>query len=183
MTRAQDRARRINTPLAILHHLWVERVLGIPCRFGAGLDLYDSITKKGVEVKFSKIEDDISDITWTINRNQLSYARTCDDFYWACGIHYPTCPVHTMSRLSSTTLERNVSFRELYLVEDCWVAETVSFRLTEGRSRTKEWLSYLGYAHFTDLPRVVSSYRVRKGTVLFTEGVDEKKFCVNGKKM
>ena len=183
MTRAQDLARRVNTYLSILHHLWVEQAIGVPCKFGAGPDLYDYTKKISIEVKFSKIEENKSEITWTINKEQLTYAHVCNEFYLACGIHYPMRPVHTMSRLSSTTLERNVSFREVYIVECGWVPQTVTFKLTQGKSRTKKWSSFLGYAHFIDLPLVVRSYQVKKGIIHFTEGVDEKKFCVEGKRI
>lgn len=179
MTRAQDLARRINTPLSILHHFWVEKVTGISCRTGDGLDLYDPTRSIGLEVKFSKAEDDFSSISWTVNRHQLDYAFQCKDFFWACGIHYPIKPIHSLANLNSEILERNISFRELYIVRSSWVPQTVTFRLTQGKSKTKEWSSYLGYAYFNNLPPVISSHKVRKGVVYITEGVDERKFNIN----
>ena len=183
MTWAQNRARRVNPPLSTLNHLWAESVLGIPYKSGRGCDLYDPERSIGVEIKFSKVEENKNDITWTVNREQLNYIHQCRYFFWGCGIHHPVQPVSTMFRLTSTVLERKISFRELYLVEPEWVKRTVTFRLTEGKSRTREWSSYLGNASFAKLPQVISSYRVRKGIVHFTEGVPKEKFNVQGRRI
>ncbi len=118
-----------------------------------------------------------------VNREQLDYVHQCNYLFWGCGIHSPSQPISTMSRMTSKMLERKISFRELYLVEPNLVERTVEFRLIKGISRTKEQSSYLGYASFAKLPPVVCPYKVRKGIVHFTEGVQEDIFNIEGKKI
>jgi hypothetical protein len=89
MTRAQDQARRINPYLSILHHLWAEHVLGISYKPGNGVDLYDSATGNGIEIKFARNEKNTNNISWTVNKEQLEYIEQCTHFFWGCGIHHP----------------------------------------------------------------------------------------------
>lgn len=95
--------------------------------------------------------------------------------YWALGTYRLTIPIKSIKFTNPKKLEASVSERELFIVSWDWMNQWPIY-LTSGFTEQTEWETHLLYPKSHQLPKTKETYKVEKGTVHLTEGVDSEHF-------
>ena len=162
--------REFNSVMPPVHAAWAARVFGMRVNEHKGIDLVDDERKLGIEVKFFLTPG--ARRGWTPQDFQLGYNDNGMACYWALGIYELNSPVSSIryGTRSYEALERRVARRELYLVEWDWMEQFPPSRVS-GSTQKSVWENTFRYPKMRNLPAVVSSRKVDKGIIHFTEGV------------
>lgn len=138
---------------------------------------------KSAEVKFKMIyPDKYTHICWRVLEHQLHYGKKWPDFYWALGTYQLDRSVRKIRSANLSLLESYVLQRTLGFVKYDWMLQFPSYR-QQGRTETSEWDNTLRFAKARLLPPITEIWNVDKGVVYFTEGVDSKKFEIQGERI
>jgi len=173
------KARRFNDIMPAVNHVWAAEVLSMVVNTKRGPDLIAH--DKTSECKFRAVQyNKLETVRWTAFDHQTRYENGLP-FYWTLGLYWLEIPVKDVrEKLANPDfLEQNVNWRELYLVRSDWALQFLP-RLTKGKSKKSKWENTLRYFKMNDLPKVKDSYRVKKGLVHITEGVNPNRFLING---
>ncbi|MEN9625768.1 MAG: hypothetical protein RL557_96 [archaeon] len=176
-------ARKANTGiLKRLNHEWGSQVLGMALE-NPGPDLLDE--NKFVELKFCLINpkplngEKIKDYpkAWTVEESQMEY----DEYFigmgfWGMTVYELSVPVRSIRLFESAeSVEKKVLQREMYIVRWSWMDQFPSHE-TEGKTQASEWKRTLRYPKFESLPKTIERWKVHKGYINFTQGVDPDYF-------
>lgn len=155
-----------------VNEVWAARVLGMDLNNNHGIDLIDD--SKGVEVKFRLIGGECGaekyPQIWTILEHQMGYGEGMDSF-WGLGNYRLNKPVEKIVSEVPIVLERMVLERTLWIVRWDWMLQ-FSPSDTKGETRNSSWENTFRYPKMKDVPPVTKTYKVEKGLVHLTEGVD-----------
>ena len=168
--------RTFNSLMHFNNERWVAKVLGMQINPDNGVDLIDE--NKIVEVKFKLVyPKGYNYLSWRILGYQKDYGRN-REAYWALGTYSlskEVCDIDNSKSLAP--LEKLVKKREIYLVRWNWMNQFPEY-FESGKTEKSKWAHDLIFAKGKSLPKVIESIKVRGGEVLFTEGVNPKKFRI-----
>lgn len=161
----------------VVNQEWAAKVLGMRVNQQAGPDLIDD--DKIVEIKFNLIHlGRYSHRCWRILEPQSGYAGNGTEGYWGLGFYTLSKPISAIRTKEPERLEALAGERELYLVAWDWMNQFVPYH-ERGKTAISEWDNHIRFAKFSRLPKVTRSFKVKKGRVYFTEGVDPSRFGIN----
>ncbi|MEK6830092.1 MAG: hypothetical protein AABY15_08310 [Nanoarchaeota archaeon] len=169
------KSRRFNGFIPRVNENWVAKVLGMELN-GKGPDLFNDNCE--VEVKFSlKDGKGKYHLCWTVLEYQMVYPQEHPgkNIYWALGLYKLNRTVSSIGRNEVPNLENFVMNRELWMIPWEWMNQFSPSR-TSGKSKHSEWDIELRYPKVKDLPLVVKTYKVPKGIIHLTEGINPEDF-------
>ena len=124
----------------------------------------------------TKNEDNNETNNEIVNKTQeLEFNKNGKPSFWALGFYTLNEEPHEIQVRTITALERRVTQREIYLVHWDWMAQFPRYH-HQGKTETSEWDLWIRFPKFRDLPRVTETYKINKGTLYFTEGVQREMF-------
>ena len=168
------KGRTFNSLTSRKHEVWSSKILGMDLNPGNGPDLIDE--DKAVEIKFKLIySNKPTDKCWRVLGYQLDYSKDYSELYWGLGFYKLDREVSDVKRRDVSKFEDLVLERELYLVNWNWINQFPLYHQS-GKTENSEWDHYIAYPRFSKLPKIISSKKVNKGELFFTEGVDPNKF-------
>ena len=169
-----DKARKFNSgPVPKLNEIWTANVLGMHLNPNSGPDLIDE--NKIVEVKFTLSQNSKNYFKWSVLGYQINYSNLSENSFWAFGFYNLEIPVQKIKTQDPEKLEKLITKREVNIVPWNWIYQFNPQR-NKGRTEKSAWDYELVSALFNKIPKVVKSYKVEKGLINITEGVNEKLF-------
>lgn len=168
------KSRSFNShPMPLTNEIWASQVLGIPLNPENGPDLLDEA--KLVEVKFNLIARDYPK-SWTVQDHQMQYPNELQRTgYWGLGNYWLRDSVRNIKTAKPEELEKIVRKREIYIVHWSWMNQFPAHKC-KGTKNGHTWTNYFRYPKLKDIPRIIKTYKVRKGLAFLTEGVSPDDF-------
>ena len=171
-------ARTFNSVMGRVNEEWTAKVLGMKTNPSFGPDLIGD--DKVVEVKFNLVNPSkYSHRSWRVLEHEMNYANNRVEGYWALGFYSLDRLISKIQSKNKVQLEKRVLSREMYIVVWDWMNQFNSYH-HQGKTDISEWDHYIRFPKFSKLPKVIESKEVTKGAIHFTEGVNSKRFNVNG---
>ncbi|MBX4212341.1 hypothetical protein KW787_02710 [Candidatus Pacearchaeota archaeon] len=167
------KARTYNPRISYYHELWAANALGMRVNDQDGADLIDR--RKIIEVKFT-LDNPSYTRSWTVFEHQLSYNQEKAG-YWGLGVYQLDRSIKKIKE--DENLEDSVGEREIYLVEWDWMNQFPPHSVS-GKTKSSAWEYILRYPKAKLLPPTTHTYKVNKGKVYITEGVDARAIKVLG---
>lgn len=166
------KARSFNSLMHFINEEWAAKVLGMKV-LPEGPDLIDN--KKIVEVKFSLINIEKKyPLSWTVLEYQMAYPQEFGKMaFWGLGKYWMNESISDITRQEaedSEFLERMVEKRELYIIKWDWMNQFKPSHVN-GQTEISKWDHTLRYPKAKLIPKITQTHKVKKGLVLFTEGV------------
>ena len=166
------KARKFNSIMPRLNEIWAGQVLGMDVNPQKGPDLIDG--SKIVEIKFfltgreCGAEEYPKD--WTVLEYQMGYNGKIPAF-WGLGMYEMNKPVSEIRSEDLEELEAMALKRVLWVVPWSWMKQFPPYK-TKGETEISSWDNTLRYPKLKFIPRTTKTYRVRKGVVHLTKGVN-----------
>lgn len=174
--------RTFNAWMPHVNHEWAAKVLNMNLGEDEhrGPDLIDD--KKIVEIKFRLLHPNrYTHVHWTTYEHQSFYPNGKPGF-WGVGTYRLKEPVEKIETLDPKELEKLVTIRELWIAPWNWMDQFSLY--TQRARRNCAWYeSDRRYAKHSQLPETTETWKVRKGTIHITRGVDSEKFKIEGKRL
>jgi len=161
-----------------VNHTWAARVLGMETNTNTngGPDLVDD--SKGVELKFRLVGEKYGvksyPLSWNVEERQMEYNEGTDAF-WGLGTYKLNKPVSEIKTMSQLILENMVLERELWIIHWDWMLNFPP-SYTSGETEKSSWENTWRYPKSGEIPSIIKSYKVEKGLVHLTEGIDPVHF-------
>ena len=170
-----DHARSFNSVMPPVNHEWAAKVLNMRVNPKKGPDLIDD--NKVVELKFNLVKlNQYNHISWRVLEDQMGYEE--DQLaYWGLGKYILERDVENIKTNNPKRLEKMVKARELYLVEWDWMKQFQSYH-QKGETERSKWDHKIRFPKEHALPSVIAQYKVEKGIVYLTEGVEPSDFQI-----
>jgi len=177
----QNHARKFNSIMPIVNETWASNVLNVPRNSERGPDLIDN--GKFVEIKFFLIKPKDNGAmnyprAWTVLEHQTEYSEYWNGVgFWGLGTYELKCPVSEIETEDHAKLEGLVKKRELYIVKWDWINQ-YSTSNCSGKTYTSKWKNQFRYPKLKDIPKTEQTYKVKKGLVHLTQGVEDYLFNI-----
>ena len=170
------KARRFNSIMPAVNEIWAGQVLGMEVNSKKGPDLIDD--SKVMEIKFhlngEECHAEKYHESWKVLEYQMAYGDVMNSF-WGLGLYEMNLPVSEIRPENIEALEEMVLKRVLWVVPWDWMLQFPPSH-TKGESSHSSWENTLRYPKLKDIPETQRTYRVKKGLVHLTEGVNPRYF-------
>lgn len=152
-----------------VNHAWAAKILGMnEGEDHSGPDLVDD--DKIAEVKFRLVNPGYTHISWTVYEHQMQYGNGKTAF-WALGTYSLSRPVSQINETDIGDLENLVEERKLWIVSWEWMQRFNSYPQIK-RKNCNWYDSNRRYPKGSKLPPTKKEFKVEKGTIYLTEGVN-----------
>ena len=178
MSKKSNRARKFNSIMHYVNESWAARVLGMQVNPQQGIDLLGK--KADVETKFCmQIPGSYVHMSWRVLEYQMKYKRVSAQAgkpaLWGLAKYWLSVPVQEIRTQNQEELESLVSRRELYLVPWGWMNQFPAYHQS-GKTQMSEWNHKIRFPKARLLPEIQRTYKVEKGLVHLTTGVNPSYF-------